>query len=255
MKKKLFWGLLAVVGLVVVALVVLVVRLDALIKQGVEAAGPKVAKVDVKLDRVRLNLLGGTGELNGLKVGNPPGYKSEAAMKLGTLSLALAPASVFSDKIHVKSILIVGPEITLEGGLKENNLTKILANIQEASGPVSTNQTESTESTKKLQIDSLIVRGAKVTASLTALGGQPLTYSLPDFEMSSLGQGPEGITGAELSQRLLDKVFNKALAGLTEQGTALGQQAVDAATKRAQDALSDPAKALQDASQLLRRKP
>ncbi len=255
MKKKLLWVLLALVGLVVVGVLVLVARLDALIKKGVETAGPKVAQVDVTLDRVKLNLLGGTGELNGLRVGNPPGYKTESAMKLGTLSLALAPASLFSDKIHVKSILLVGPEITLEGGLKENNLTKILANVEKAAGPANTNETETAGSTKKLQIDSLVVRGAKVTASLTALGGQPLTYDLPDFEMSNLGQGPEGITGAELSQRLLDKVFNKALAGLAEQGSALGQQAIDAATQRAQDALKDPAKALQDASQLLRRKP
>lgn len=255
MKKKLLLILLSFVALVVVGLLVLVSRLDALIKKGVETAGPKMTQVDVRLASVKLSLLGGSGQLKGLHVGNPPGYKSASALELGELSVSLVPKSVFGDKIHVRSIAILAPEITLEGGLKDNNLTKILANMHQYGGPASTNQTESGGTPKKLQVDSIVVRGAKVTASLDVLGGQPLTYTLPDLELSNLGQGPEGITGAELSQRLLDLVFNRALTSLSDQRSELGRQAVNAAAQRAQDALKDPAKTLQGVSDLLKKKP
>lgn len=255
MKKKLLYLLLAGVALVVVGLIVLVSRLDTLIKNGVATVGSKMTQTEVRLDGVKLSLLGGRGQIRGFLVGNPPGYKSPSALRLGELSLELVPKSLFSDKIHVRSIAMVGPEITLEGGLKENNLTKILANVQQFSGPGATNQTASTGAPKKLQVDAITVRGAKVTASLNALGGQPLSYTLPDLELSNLGQGPEGITPAELTQRLLDLVFNPALTSLGDQGSNLGRQAVDAAAQRAQDALKDPAKALQGVSDLLRKKP
>jgi len=255
MKKKLLYLLLGFVGVVVVGLVVLVARLDALIKKGVETVGPKMTQVDVRLDSVKLSLLGGRGQIKGLQVGNPPGYKSPSAVKLGELGLELVPKSLFSDKIHIRSIAIVGPEITLEGGLKDNNFTKILANVQQFSGPGATNQTASTGAQKKLQVDAITVRGAKVTASLNVLGGQPLSYTLPDLQLANLGQGPEGITAAELTQRLLDLVFNPALTSLGDQGSNLGRQAVDAAAQRAQEAPKDPAKALQGASELFKKKP
>jgi hypothetical protein len=255
MKKKLLLVLLAFVGLAVVGLGLLVARLDMLLKKGVETVGPQLTEVDVRLDGVKLSLLGGSGQLKGLRLGNPPGYKSESAVRLGELSLSLVPKSVFADKIHIRSIALLAPEITLEGGLKDNNLTKILANVQKHSGPASTNQAESTGAQKKLQVDSIVVRGAKVTARLDVLGGQPLSYTLPDLEIVNLGQGPEGITGAELSQRVLDLLFNRALTSMADQRSELGRQAVDAAAQRAQDALKDPAKALQGVSDLLKKKP
>lgn len=255
MKKKLLLVLVVLVLLVVAGLAALVARLDAVIKKSVETVGPKVTEVDVRLEAVKLSLLGGRGEIRGLEVGNPPGYQSPAAVRLGELSLSLDPKSVFADKIHVRSLTLLAPEITLEGGLKDNNLAKILASVQKHSGPTRTNDTDASSAPKKLQVDSIVVRGAKVTARLDVLGGQPLSYTLPDLQLANLGQGPEGITGAELTQRLLDLVFNRALTSVSDQGANLGRQAVEAATQRAQEALKDPAKALQGVSDLLKKKP
>ncbi len=198
MKKK----LLIVVGLLIAVLVVggvaAMAYLGPLIKKGVETVGPLVTKVDVKLDRAQVSLLGGSGRLRGLTVGNPAGYKSPDAIKLGEASLAVVPSSIFGDKIHVTSIAIVAPEITLEGGLKDNNLTKILANVQEFSGPGGTNQATTASSQKKLQVDSIVLSGIKVTAILDVLGDKPISLTLPDIRLTNLGQGPDGITAGEL---------------------------------------------------------
>ena len=42
--------------------------------------------------------------------------------------------SVMSDKIIIESINVKAPEITVEGGLKDNNLTKIQNNVNALSG-------------------------------------------------------------------------------------------------------------------------
>ena len=66
--------------------------------------------------------------------GQPRGYKTPSAINVGAASLALKPSSLLSDKIIIKSINVQGPEITFETDLKNNNLSKILANVQEATG-------------------------------------------------------------------------------------------------------------------------
>src|SRR2546425_10219166 len=92
--------------LVLVALAVLAVHLflDSAVKRAVETIGPDLTKVQVKLESVNLSLLSGSGKLSGLVVGNPEGYKTPTAIRVGTASIALQPASLLSDKIIVQSI-------------------------------------------------------------------------------------------------------------------------------------------------------
>src|SRR5215468_317578 len=119
--------------------------LDSAIKKGVETFGPQITKVSVKLDSVSLSLLSGSGKIKGLIVGNPEGFKSPSAIQVGNASLALQPGSVLGDKVIIKSIAVHAPEITFETDLKQNNLSKIVANLQattggDASSPSATNQ-------------------------------------------------------------------------------------------------------------------
>lgn len=247
--KKTILGILALVVLLLVAVLALALfYLGPLVKKGVETVGPMVTRVDVRLDSARVELLSGHGSLRGLVVGNPPGYRSDAAFKLGEVNVALEPRSVFGDKIHIKSVAIVAPEITLEGGLKENNLTKIMANVQAFSGPGATNQTESTAPQRKLQLDSLVVRGAKVRADLNVPGMPPLNLTLPDFELRNLGQGPEGITAGELTRQLLGQVTTKTLAAVAENAAKLGKAVVEGATDAAKAAADTASKAVSEAA-------
>ena len=106
--------------------------LDGAIKRGIETVGPRLAKVEIKLDSVSLSLLSGSGEIKRLLVGNPEGYKTPSAIAVGDASLSLQPGTVFSDKVIIKSIHVQAPEITFETELnmKNNNLNKILANLR-----------------------------------------------------------------------------------------------------------------------------
>jgi len=111
----------------------------------------------------------------------------------------VAPRSVFSDKVHVKEVRVESPEITFEGGLKGNNLSRLLDNVQAATGssdkPGATAKEKS--SSKKLQVDDFVLSGGKINLSVDAgpLGGKSATVLLPEIRLTNLGSGPDGITG------------------------------------------------------------
>src|SRR5215475_6002403 len=142
MKKILVSLCIALVVLIVVAALAVHFFLDGAVKSGVESVGSKMTKVDVKLDGVHISLLSGSGKITGLVVGNPEGYKSPHAISVGTAALALKPGSLLGDKLVINSINVESPEITFEGGLRNDNLKKISDNLNEttaSNGPGGSN--------------------------------------------------------------------------------------------------------------------
>ncbi len=212
MKKLIIGFSITVVILAILGLVAAGLYLDTAIKRGIETVGPTLTKVDVRLDSVNLSLLSGGGKLTGLFVGNPSGYKTPSAIQVGDASLAIAPGSIFSSKVVIRSINVRSPEITLETDLKENNLSKIVANLESATGASSSSGASTDKKAgKKLQVDDFLITGGKIHVTVTALGGQSATVPLPEIHLSSLGQGPDGITAAELTKLVLQAVEREAV--------------------------------------------
>jgi hypothetical protein len=216
MKKILIRLLVVLVLLLLVGAVAVHLFLDSAIKRGVETVGPKLTKVSVKLSSVNLMLLSGSGKVNGLVIGNPEGFKSPSAISVGSTSVELLPQSLLTDKVVIRSINVQAPEVTFETGLnvKENNLNKILANLDETTGGSEKEPTApkepGTAPAKKLQVDDFLITGAKVHVTVTAFGNRSATLPIPDIHLKNLGQGPEGITPAELTKVALQELEKEA---------------------------------------------
>lgn len=249
MKKLLIGGFLALVIIAVVAVLAVGFFLDSAVKKGVETIGPQLTKVSVKLDSVGLSLLSGSGKINGLVVGNPEGYQTASAINIGHASLAVSPGSLLSDKVIVKSIRVDAAEVTFEGGLSGNNLSKILDNVNAATGgdTPAPGVPQESEAGKKLQVDDFLMTGAKVNVSLTGMGGQSVTVPLPDIHLTGLGQGSEGITSAELTKLVLNEVIAAATkAAASDKVRELTKGVTDAAGKAAGDAVNKATKSVTD---------
>ena len=231
MKKILVRLCVALIVLIVLVALGIHFFLDSAVKQGVETIGTKMAKVDVKLDGVHLSILSGSGKIKGLVIGNPEPYKSSNSISVGTASLELKPGSLLSDKLVIKSINVEAPEITFEGGLSGNNLSKILANLNEStSGPGGTNVANATpkeqkKANKKLEVDDFKITGAKLTASITDLGGKSVSLTLPPIELTGLGTGPDGITAAELTKKVISAIEQASVKAVSSNVGNLGNAA------------------------------
>jgi hypothetical protein len=229
MKKILIRLCIALVVLIVLVALGVHFFLDGAIKRGVETVGPKLTKTEIKLDGVHLSLLSGSGKIKGLIVGNPDPYKTPHAISVGTATLEVKPGSLFSDKVIIRSINLDAPEITFEGGLAGNNLSKILANLNEATsgGTNVANATpsEQKKANKKLEVDDFTITGAKLDANITDLGGKTMTIPLPTIHLSNLGTGPEGITVAELTKKIISEIEKESVKAVSSSGANIGKAA------------------------------
>lgn len=218
MKKLFIRLLLALVVVVILAVLAVGLFLDGAIKRGVETFGPRLTKVDIKLRSVHLSLLSGAGTFKGLVVGNPEGFKMPSAINIGEATLALKPGSLLSDKLIIKTINVQAPEITFETDLKHNNLSKILSNVQGAKSsveksvarPQEPSQPKAAKPARKLQVDEFVITGGRVHVNVTGLVVGTATIPLPEIHLKDLGEGPDGITPAELTQLVLEAVKTKA---------------------------------------------
>jgi len=222
MKKLIVRLAVLLLVLLLVALVASYFFLGSLIKKGVETVGPKITQTEVKLSGATLSLVSGSGALKGFVLGNPAGFKTPSAIQVGSISVAIDPRSLLTDKVRVKEINIQSPEITFEGGLKGNNLSKLLDNIQAASGSAGGQGSSGDPGTsKKIQVDDLVVSGGKINLSVevAVLGGRSATVALPEIRLTGLGQGPDGITTADLTRKVLDEILKKAIPAAEKAAT------------------------------------
>jgi hypothetical protein len=248
MKLKIILGILAVLlVLVVIAVLVVGSHLGAIVKAGMETVGPKVTQTTLTVDTVDVSLLSGSASVKGLVVGNPDGYKAPQSISISNAAVSLAPGSVLSDKILIHSIEVRGPEITFEGNpIGANNLTKIMANVNSSAGPVDQATTNAPAAApagakkpaKKFEVDDLLITGAKVHASLTGFINRDITLPIPDIHLTDLGKGTDGITAADLTQKVLSEITADTVKTLVGYATDLSKNAAGAAKGILQDAAS-----------------
>ena len=231
MKKVLTTAFIVAAAFVIVALIIIGVCLDHIVKVAVETYGPHLTQTTVGVDSVNLSLLTGSAKVKGLEVGNPEGYKTPHSIGAGVIAVGLNPMSVFSSKVVMRSIRVESPNITFEGGLAGNNLSKILDNVNSSGkggGTLSTNAAAAPKSEKKFEVDDLVVTGAKVQVVIQGIGmSQPQVIPLPDIHLTDLGKGGEGITAAELTQRVLSAISSATLQTVMQKSTDLEKNAAN----------------------------
>jgi hypothetical protein len=126
----------------------------------------------------------------------------------------------------VRSIRVQSPEITFEGGLKGNNLGKIMDNLNattKAAAQAPSTQSAKAKPARKFEVDDFVVTGAKVHASLTGLGGREMTLTLPDIHLTNLGKGDNGVTATDLSRRVLQAVVSATIRAVANSSVDIGK--------------------------------
>ena len=200
--NKILWILLA--GLAVVLIVVALAvgfYLGPIAKIGMEQIGPKVMQVSIKADSLNISLLSGSATINNLVVGNPQGYSTAQSISVGTVAASLDPSSVLSNKILIRSVKVESPEITFEGSLTGNNLSKILDNVNSFTKKYIP---DNGKPAPKIEVDDFLITGAKVHVNLSGLVSRDIT--LPDIHLTDLGKDSNGISPAELTGLIINAI-------------------------------------------------
>ena len=244
MIKKLLKILGVLLAIIVIALVVLEFSLDRVLHQGFNSFAPKALGVDATLADAKLSLIRGKASLEGLHIGNPPGFNTSGLLDLGKVSVKLDNASLLTDTIVIHEILVDGLVVTYEKGLRDSNLGALIESLTPAEAPDQDKEEAKKEksadkSEKKVVIEKLSITDSKMNVSMTGLsavtGGGSVPLPLPPITLTDLGKEKEGVTVVEAIQRILTEIAGAAgtaIAGsaklLGDGLGALGEGATDA---------------------------
>ena len=231
-KKLLIAGGILVV-ILVAAIRFLGSNLDAIVKKAITRVGPEMTGVSVDVDKVGISLADGRGEIGGLVIGNPRGYKGPHAFKLGSIVLALDNTTDTANVVVIKELTIDGPDIVYDKGDDGSNVEAIQRNIDEYSKTHSGGQDKeqadkSDASAKRFIIESLQIRNGKIR-----LTGRDTVMDLPPLQLRNVGKSQAGMTGDEIAGMVVKQMTQATVASaaraLAQEGV---KQAVDEAKGR-----------------------
>ena len=211
--KKVLIVIAALIVIVAGALIYLGSNIDGIVKTGVEKYGPQYTGAAVRLGSVKSSLLGGEVTVNDFFLGNPQGFKTDHAFKVGKVHVAVDEGSLLSDVIHVKEIVIDSPDIMYELKGGSSNLQAIQNNVAKASGGGGKSSSSSGSgggNGKKVIIDDLYVRNAKAAVSADMLGGKIVPLPLPDLHLKDIGKKSNGATMGEAASQVMDQITDAA---------------------------------------------
>lgn len=220
MKKTLLVVMALIAAAIVGVSIWLFTSLDSIVKAAVEKYGSEITQVAVTLNNVRLSPAADEGLLDGLRIGNPKGFKTPQAVSVGSIDIAFDRASLAKDVIVIHRIAVTSPHVSYEAGSGgKSNFDVIQHNVEQHLGK---DKKQEKSPGKKLIVDHLVVRDIKVNYTPILLEGKGFEISLPDIELRDLGKAKGGITPGELVKAVTDALMTRMTRAITNtlKGTA-----------------------------------
>ena len=180
----------------------------------------------------------GRGSVKNVEIGNPQGFSSARAAKLGEISVWVDPLTITDPVVYIHELTIESPFIVYErtdkGGTNLEAIQKRIDSYVKASdsGAMKPTAQGPLPVHHKFIVGKLTIRGAKVTMTNPGLKGQGITFDLPDIQLRDLGKRENGLTASQVANivasTLISRIAQRLLTNLEllKQGGVEG--AVDA---------------------------
>lgn len=206
--KKLLIGLIVIVVIIGVGVYT---QLDAIIKSGVETAGPEALHVGVTVDSVSISPFSGEVKVSKLSVGQPEGYGEGPMMQLGEFMMKVETASLINDHVIIDEIILDQPlfDARIIGGK---------SNFQAVQQRLETDEGASSDIT--LTIRKFVVRGAALSVSNDSLLKVDEDISLADFTLTNLGTDEKGLSPKEIARHVMDTLQPQIAKALVAAGAS-----------------------------------
>ena len=223
-----------VLGVIVLLLIILLLSFSFIIRNGIYHAGPLITGVPMEIKHIAFNPFKGTLTIKDFIVGNPKGYSSPYAIKLGHLHVDVDMSTLFSRKLLLERIEVKGVELNYETALLKTNIGEIQDNVNRLAGEESNNKPAKENKPsqgKPLQINSLELRDITAWVIVKGTKAQAPLIVAP-IVMTNLGTSPDGVS----SVMVINDVLISMVTGVTR---LIG---ADAAVKSISDLFSGGSK-------------
>lgn len=181
------------------AIITVYVSIGSIIVDTIEATGSDITQTDVTLKEADFSTNTGLTTLIQLKVKNPAGFKSTYAYSFDKIELWIDPETLGKDTLHIKSLVLIAPEIVYEFTRSADNLRTLQRHI-EASVQIALKQTSPK---KKILVENYYVRNGVLVVQAEELKGLRKTAQLNDIHIEGIGTSEGGLIPAELIYQLM----------------------------------------------------
>lgn len=200
------WKYLAAgfVGLIVLAVIVVWLMLNGLVRKAIETAATRSLQVQTTLGGAALSPFGGNVKLTDLAVASPEGFASPKMFTLGNARVSSGIGQLFGTPVRVSQITLNAPQLVIE---QSGGKLNVMALSEQLKGGESKPADPDAES-MKLVIDQLDVTDASVTI-VPGIPGIDRTYhiALPAISLKNIGNADGTQTGEEIG-----RVVNELIA-------------------------------------------
>jgi hypothetical protein len=209
-------------------------RLDGAVAAAIERHGSALTGTSVDVDGVDLALSAGRVDLAGLTVGNPRGYDTDYAVRIGSAAVELDIGSLAGAVPVIQELVLDGALINAEQRAAASNLTDIQ---QHATAP---SDQPPADDPGRIVVERFRVRNARVLLTSEHLG-EPEELPLRDVVVENIGSATGGATYSEAAEAMLLPILAAARSAAAER---LRVAAVDAVSDAAREELGDEAQRL-----------
>ena len=222
--KKLLKKILMISFVSVLVLITLVyLFLGFIVKNAVETVVPKITGTPVKMESFSFSMMTGKVKIKNFVIGNPKGYNTEYAFKLGSLAVDINMGTLLSKRLVIEEIRIEETKIICEFGLGKSNLGEIKSNIDmfskgEKSKEQKTETSKKAGEGKKVQINNFYFNGASVSTGAVILQGGKVTMPIPNIHLQGIGKDEKGASVGEVADEIFAAIY-------TSVGKAIGEGA------------------------------
>jgi len=238
--KKVVISVLVLAALVVTGVIFLLGSLDGIVKKQIETVGSELLGVPVTVSGVHIDLKSGSGEISGLKIRNPAGYKARNAFDMNILRLGIDLRTIASQPLVLNEVTIDSPEVNLEVTAEgKNNLQELLDNIKKNAPQADETAAAEQESGEPIlmTIKQLTITGVTFRSDNPLQKEGPKSGTLPTIKKSNLG-GTNGTTPGKVGEAIISE-----LAGAILQ-QALEKKFMDIVNEKTEGALDGLGKML-----------
>jgi hypothetical protein len=157
--------------------------------------GSRALAMRVTVNRAQVGLGGPWLRLEGIALGNPPGFGDERMLAAERISIRVEPISLVDGTIRVPDVAVDGFVLRVENAEGGTNLEALRDRLHEALG-------RPPRSSRRILIGRLVFRGGH--ASAPGPFGARIKVPVKDIELKGVGEDKGGLTPIELADFLLD---------------------------------------------------
>jgi len=220
--KCFLWCFVAVLVAVVLVVATIPLWISPVSTGVANSVVPKITGTKFHIERFYVNPWTGAVRIKGVNLSNPDGYGESPAFSLASLSLDLALTELFSNKLHIKELLIEDTFASYYSHDGTNNIEAILANVEAALGGQEEEKEEEPETEEKSQMK-VIIDHIRISGTKIKLMENDMIPPMPimTIDLTDIGKESDGASFDEVWATLSDS-FMKGMGNVGDGLGALG---------------------------------